>query len=68
MSVRKVAPVKPVVPNSPPYILVCIYVGLGGLVVTCSPQDPAEVDGFFYDVKFLSTSPPGGTSSRGSPV
>ena len=42
-------------------------VGLGGLGVTCSPRDPrfvgsnpAEVDGFFQDVKILSTSPPGG--------
>ena len=40
----------------------------GGLGVTCSPRDPrfagsnpAEVDGFFQDVKILSTSPPGGT-------
>ena len=39
-------------------------VGLDGLRVTCSPQDPrftginpAEVDGFFQDVKILSTSP-----------
>ena len=39
-------------------------VGLGGLGVTCSPRDPrfagsnpAEVDGFFQDVKILSTSP-----------
>ena len=36
---------------------------LGGLGVTCSPRDPrfagsnpAEVDGFFQDVKNLSTS------------
>ena len=41
-------------------------VGLGGLGVTCSPRDPrftgsnpAEVDGFFQDVKILSTSPLG---------
>ena len=41
-----------------------------GLGVTCSPRDlrfadsnPAEVDGFFQDVKILSTSPPGGTLS-----
>ena len=41
-------------------------VGLGGLGVTCSPRDPrfagsnpAEVDGFFQDVKILSTSPGG---------
>ena len=41
---------------------------LGGLGVTCSPQDPrfagsnpTEVDGFFQDLKILSTSPPGGT-------
>ena len=47
-----------------------VVVGLGGLGVTCSPQDPkfagsnpAEVDGFFQDVKNLSTSPPGGTLS-----
>ena len=46
--------------------------GLGGLGVTCSPRDPrfagsnpAEIDGFFQDVKILSTSPPGGTLSRG---
>ena len=43
-------------------------VGLGDLRVTCSPRDPrfsgsnpAEVDGFFQDVKILSTSLPGGT-------
>ena len=46
-----------------------------GLAVTCSPRDsrfagsnPAEVDGFFQDVKILSTSPSGGTLSRGSLV
>ena len=40
-------------------------VGLGGLRVTCLPQDPrfagskpAEVVGFFQDVKILSTSLP----------
>ena len=50
-------------------------VGLGGLGVTCSPRDtrfvgsnPAEVDGFFQDVKIMSTSPPGGTLSLGSRV
>ena len=39
-------------------------------MVTCSPQDPrfagsnpAEVNGFFKDVKILSTSPLGGTLS-----
>ena len=51
-------------------ILVVTYldVDLGGLGVTCSPRDPrfagsnpAEVDGFFQDVKILNTSPPGGT-------
>ena len=31
-------------------------------------SSPAEVDGFFHDVKILSTSPPGGTLSRGSRV
>ena len=47
-------------------------VGLGDLGVTCSPRDPgfagsnpAEVDGFFQDVKILNTNPPGGTLSRG---
>ena len=42
-------------------------VGLGDLGITCSPPDPrfagsnpTEVDGFFHDVKILSTSPPGG--------
>ena len=46
--------------------------GPGGLGVTCSPRDPrfagsnpADVDGFFQDVKILSTSPPGGTLSWG---
>ena len=47
-------------------------VGLSGLEVTCSPRDPrfvgstlAEIDGFFQDVKTLSTSPPGGTLAEG---
>ena len=50
-------------------------VGLVGLGVTCSPRDtrfadsnPAEVHGFFQDVKILSTSPPGRTLSWGSRV
>ena len=50
-----------------------LKVGLGGLGVPCSPRDirlaganPGEVDGFFQDVKILSTSPPGGTLSWGS--
>ena len=53
-------------------ILIGIDVGVGGLEVTCSPRDPrfagsnpAEVVGFFQNVKILSTSPPGGTLSRG---
>ena len=48
--------------------------GHGGLGVTYSPRgprfagsNPAEVDGFFEDVK-TSTSPPGGTLSWGSRV
>ena len=55
--------------------LVNYVVGLGGLKVTCSPRDPrftgsnpTELDGFFQDVKILSTSPPGGTLSWGSRV
>ena len=43
-------------------------VGLGGLGVTCSLRgpsfagsNPAEVNGFFQDVKILSTSPPRGS-------
>ena len=54
-------------------VIFCICVDLGGLGVTCSPRDPrfsgsnpAEVDGFFQDLKILSTSPPGGTLSWGS--
>ena len=50
-------------------------VGLGGLGVTFSPRDPrfgdsnpTEVNGFFQDVKILSTSPSGGTLSWGSRV
>ena len=31
-------------------------------------SSPAEVDGFFQDVKLLGTSTPGGTSSWGSRV
>ena len=45
-------------------------VGLGGIGVTCSLQgprfagsNPAEIDGFFQNVKLLSTSLPGGTLS-----
>ena len=41
---------------------------LGSLGVMCSLRDPrftssnpTEVDGFFQDVKILSTNPPGGT-------
>ena len=52
-----------------------MILGLGGLWVTCSLRDPrfadsnpAEVDGFYQDVKILSTSPPGGTLSWGSRV
>ena len=52
-----------------------VIVGLGDLGVTCSPRgprfvgsNPIEVDGFFQDVKILSTSPLGGTLSRGSRV
>ena len=48
---------------------------IAGLGVTCSPRDPrftgsnlTEVDGFFQDVKILSTSPPGGTLSWRSQV
>ena len=43
-------------------------VDLGGIGITCLPRDPkfagsnpAEVDGFFQDVKILSRSPPGGS-------
>ena len=50
-------------------------VNLGGHGVQCSPQDPrfagsnpVEVDGFFQDVKILSTSPPGVTLSWESRV
>ena len=50
-------------------------IGLGGLGVPCTPRDPkfaglnpAEVDGFFQDVKILSTSPPGRTLSGGSRI
>ena len=57
------------------YPLSILSVGLDSLGVTCSPQGPtfagskpAEVDGFFQDVKILSTSPPGGTLSWGSRV
>ena len=57
------------------YFVTLVNLIFGGLGVTCSPQDPrflgsnpVEVDGFFQDVKILSTSPPEGTLSRGSRV
>ena len=44
-----------------------------GLGVTCSPRDPrfassspAEVDGFFQDVKIVSTGPAGKSAISGS--
>ena len=50
-------------------------VGLSGLGVKCSPRDlsfagtnPPEFDGFFQDVKILSTGPSGRTLSWGSRV
>ena len=50
-------------------------IDLDGVGVACSSRvprfassNPAEVDGFFQDVKIVSTSPPGGTLSRGSRV
>ena len=46
---------------------------LSGLGVTCSPRDPrftgsnpSKVDGFFQDIRILSTSPLGGTLNWGS--
>ena len=52
-----------------------LLVVLGGLGVTSLPRDPrfagsnpTEVDGFFQEVKILSTSPSGGTLSWGSRV
>ena len=49
-------------------------VGLGALGVMCSPRNPrfmgsnpAEVDGFFQDVKILKPSPPGGDFKLGVP-
>ena len=52
-----------------------LVVGLGSLGVTYWPQNPrfegsntAEVDGFFQDVKILSTNTPRGTLSEGSRV
>ena len=52
-----------------------LYVVPGGLGVTFSPRNPrfagsnpAEVDGLFQDVKILSSSPPGGTSSWESEI
>ena len=49
-------------------MILTITVGVGGLGVMCLPQDPrfvgsnlAEVNGFFQDLKILSTSPLRGT-------
>ena len=44
-----------------------LFVGLGDLGVRLDIQgsNPAEADGFFQDVKFLSTSPPSWTSTPG---
>ena len=51
---------------------VVLYISFGGLMLTCSPRDPgfsgsspAEVDGFFQDVKILSPNPPEGILNRG---
>ena len=56
-------------------VIIIIIVGLGGFGVTSSPRDPrfagsnpTEVDGFFQDVKILSTTPRGWTLSWGSVV
>ena len=56
-------------------IVIKYRVGLGGLGVTWSPRyqrfagsNLTEVDGFFQDVKILSTNPPRGTLSWGSRV
>ena len=65
------APLRQATQNNVSGLSVCRrIVGLGGLEVTCSPRDPrfagsnpAEVGGFFQDVKILSTSPPRGTLS-----
>ena len=63
------------IPRIDTYFFKINSVGLGGLRVTCSPRDlrfassnPAEVDGFFEDVKLLSTYPPVKTLSWGSRV
>ena len=57
------------------YISYLLYVSLSDLGLTCSSRDPrfagsnpTEINGFFQDVKILSTSPPGGTLSRRSRV
>ena len=57
------------------YVFKVLRVHLGGLGVTCSPRDlrsvgsnPAELDGFFQDVKILNTSPPGRTLTWGIPI
>ena len=55
-------------------IIKYVNVDLGGLGVTCSPQDPSlsgsnptEVDGFFQDVKTLSTNLSGRDFKLGVP-
>ena len=57
-------------PNTLPVWNLILNNYLVGLGVTCSPRDPrfvdsnpAEVNGFFQDVKILSSSPPGGILS-----
>ena len=41
--------------------LCVLYVGIGGLGITCSPRDPRFAGSNpAEDVKILSTSPPGG--------
>ena len=40
----------------------------GNVLAGRSGSNPAEFDGFFQDVKILSTSPTGGTLSRESRV
>ena len=48
--------------------IILILVVLLMLHPTFAGSNPVEVDGFFKDVKILSTYPPGGTLNRGSRV
>ena len=50
------------------YIVKILLKSRANQIPRFADSNPAEVDGFFQDVKILSSSPPGGTSSWESEI